>query len=194
MRKLSANQPVESQLQSFYQHHCQLYDTRPLYVLPSSQAAYQEGRGTIEQVIALEPLIEKSLEFNNPVRIAFIDFTKAFDSVKLEKLWTILETTSVDRGYINILRQTYDSASAQIKTDLGITRPFEILKGVKQGDILSALLFCIVITIVIWKAESDCMSGFTIGGQLISNLAYADDISLRNSSQRELQKLLDCLV
>ena len=53
---------------------------------PSSHAAYQEGRGTIEQVIALEQIIEKSLEFKNPVHIAFMDFTKVFDSVKLEKL------------------------------------------------------------------------------------------------------------
>ena len=162
---------------------------RDLYAsFPSSQAAYQEGRGTIEQVSALEQIIEKSLEFNNPVHVAFIDFTKAFDSVKLEKQWNILETTSVHRGYINILRRTYDNSTAQIKTDLGITRPVKILKGVKQGDVLSALLLCIVITTVIWKAEPDCMSGFTIGGQLIANLAYADDISLTNSSQRELQK------
>ena len=43
---------------------------------PDSQAAYQPGRGTIEQVIALEQIIEKSIEYNNPEYIAFIDFTK----------------------------------------------------------------------------------------------------------------------
>ena len=56
-----------------------------------SQAAYQPGRGTIEQIIALEQIIEKSIEFNNPVYIAFIDFTKAFDSIKLDKLWHLLK-------------------------------------------------------------------------------------------------------
>jgi len=50
---------------------------------PASQAAYQPGRGTIEQIFALEQIIEKAIEFNNHVFIVFIDFTKAFDSIKL---------------------------------------------------------------------------------------------------------------
>ena len=72
----------------------------------ASQAAYQPGRGTIEQIIALEQIIEKSIEFNNHVRIAFIDFTKAFDSIKLDKLWKLLETTSMNKRYINLLELT----------------------------------------------------------------------------------------
>ena len=161
---------------------------------PNSQAAYQSGRGTIEQIIALEQIIEKSIEFNNPVHIAFIDYTKAFDSIKLDCLWKLLEDTSMNKKYINLLKLTYDNSTAVIKTDIGITRPVKILKGVKQGDVLSALLFCIVIAAIILKAESDCKSGFSIGGHLLSNLSYADDIAAINRSQEELQAFLDCLV
>ena len=71
---------------------------------PASQAAYQPGRGTIEQIIALEQIIEKSIEFNNPVYIAFIDFTKAFDSIKLPRLWKLLESTILNKRYINLLK------------------------------------------------------------------------------------------
>ena len=66
---------------------------------PASQAAYQPGRGSIEQVIALEQIIEKSMEFNNPVHIAFIDFTKAFDSIKLDCLWKLLEKKVLTSTY-----------------------------------------------------------------------------------------------
>ena len=52
---------------------------------PDSQAAYQPGRGTIEQIFALNQMIEKSIEFNKPLYVIFIDFTKAFDSIKLDK-------------------------------------------------------------------------------------------------------------
>ena len=41
--------------------------------MPHSQAAYQPRRSTIEQIIALEQIIEKSIEFNNPIFTAFID-------------------------------------------------------------------------------------------------------------------------
>ena len=144
--------------------------------------------------VPLKQLIEKSIQFNNLVYIAFIDFTKAFDRIKLDCLWRLLEKTNINKRYIRLLKSTYDNSTASIKTDIGIFRPVKILKGVKQGDILSALLFCIVIATFILEAESECKSGFSIGGQLLSNLTYADDIAATNRSQRELQTFLDCLV
>ena len=102
---------------------------------PASQAAYQPGRGTIEQIFALEQIIEKAIEFNNPVFIVFIDFTKAFDSIKLGCLWKLLGETSINKRYIKLLKSTYDDSTASIKTDIGISRPVKILKGVKLVEI-----------------------------------------------------------
>ena len=84
--------------------------------------------------------------------------------------------------------------TAVIKTGIGITLPVRILKGVKQGGVLSALLFCIVTAAIILKTESDCKSGFSIGGHLLSNLSYTDGIAATNASQEELQAFLDCVV
>ena len=81
-----------------------------------------------------------------------------------------------------------------METDIGVTRPVRFLKGVKQGDVLPALLVCIVIAAIILKTESDCKSGFSIGGHLLSNLSYADDIAATNTSKEELQAFLDCVV
>ena len=53
----------------------------------SSQAAYQPGRGTIEQILALEQIIEESIEFNDRVHITLIDLKIAFDCVRLSQLW-----------------------------------------------------------------------------------------------------------
>ena len=172
--------------------------------LPSSQAAYQPGRNTIEQIISLEQMIEKSLEFNLPMHIVFIDFKKAFDSLKLESLWSLLETTPINKAYIHLLKLTYDGSTASIKCDIGITRIINILRGVKQGDILSPLLFCIVIAAVLYKTEEDTKhcrppdqdctySGYSIGGQVISNLGYADDIAAINANKYNLQMFLSKL-
>ena len=70
----------------------------------------------------------------------------------------------------------------------------KILKGVKQGDVLSALLFCIVISAIVTKAKEDCQTGFSNAGQLLSNLTYADDIALKNRIQQDLQQCIDSLV
>ena len=161
--------------------------------LSPSQAAYQPGRGTIEQIIALEQIIEKSIEINNPLYLIFVDFTKAFDSIKLPFLWKLLAETSINKKYINLLKCTYDNSGACIKSDIGISRHIDILKGVKQGDILSAILFCIVIASIILKTESVCSSGFSIGGYLLSNLGYADDIAVLNNSSVNIQQYIDTL-
>ena len=154
---------------------------------PETQAAYQPGRGTIEQILALEQIIEKSIEFNNPVHITFIDFKKAFDSVKLSSLWMLLDKTSINKKYINLLKQSYENSNAYIKTEFGTSRCVDILKGVKQGDVLSAILFCIVIAALVLQVENECTSGFSIGGHTLSNLSYADDIAVISNSRCELQ-------
>ena len=148
-----------------------------LYVsFPDSQAAYQPRRGTIEQIITLEQIIEKSIEFNSPVSIAFIYFTEAFDSIK----------TSLNKRYINLLKLTYDKSTAAIKTDIGIYRQIKIPKGVKQTVLHSNIA-------IILKSETECNSGFSIGGHLLSNLNCADDIAAISGSCQELQAFLDCL-
>ena len=86
-------------------------------------------------------MIEKSIEFNKPLYVIFIDFTKAFDSIKLDKLWSILNKTPFNKNYINLLKLLYDGSQASIKTDLGNSRFVNIKKGVKQGDMLSAIFF-----------------------------------------------------
>ena len=162
--------------------------TNDLYsCLPISQAAYQPGRGTVEQIFALSQMIEKSIEFNKPLYLVFIDFTKAFDSIKLDKLWSILDKTPLNKNYINLLKSVYDGSQASIKTDLGNTRFVDIRKGVKQGDMLSAILFCVALAAVILKTEEVCSTGFSIGGHIISNLSYADDIALSNTCPANLQ-------
>ena len=106
--------------------------TNDLYsCLPISQA----GRGTVEQIFALSQMIEKSIEFNKPLYLVFIYFTKAFDSIKLDQLWSILDKTPLNKNYINLLKSLYDGSQDSIKTYLSNTRFVDIRKGVKQGDI-----------------------------------------------------------
>ena len=171
---------------------------RDLYAsLPNTYAANQPGRGTIEQIFTLQQIIEKSIEFNNPVHIAFIDFTKAFDSIKLPNLWKLLDKTTINKKYINLLKSTYENSKALVQTDIGTSRCVDILKGLKQGDVLSGILFCTVIAglaALIQQTESECQSNYPIGGSLLSNFSYADDIVALSNSRSDLQHFLDILV
>lgn len=58
----------------------------------------------IEKIFSFEDIIEKkkSIEFNNPMYTAFIDFAKAFESVRLPSLWKYLDETRRNKKYTNL--------------------------------------------------------------------------------------------
>ena len=58
---------------------------------------------------------------------------------------------------------------------------------------LSAILFCVALAAVMLKTEESCNSGFSIGGRIISNLSYADDIALTNECPIKLQSFVNRL-
>ena len=58
--------------------------------LRCEQAGFRKGRGTTEQVFILRNIIEQSIEWQAPLYINFVDFTKAFDSLDRSRLWKIL--------------------------------------------------------------------------------------------------------
>ena len=118
--------------------------------LPIEQAAYQPGHSTIQQIQTIQQIIEKSIEFQQPCVISFIDYTKAFDSIDQTKLReTLYNFTNIDPSYINLLAKIYENAKSKVRTNFGTTNLFRLLKGVIQGDISLAILFCIVLLTIL---------------------------------------------
>ena len=58
---------------------------------------------------------------------------------------------------------------------------------------LSAILFCVALAAVILKTEDSCQSGYPIGGRILSNLSYADDIAVVNDRLTNLQSFINAL-
>ena len=60
------------------------------YELKDVQAGFRKGRGSRDQIANIHWIIEKAREFQKNICFCFIDYTKAFDCVHDDKLWTIL--------------------------------------------------------------------------------------------------------
>ena len=162
--------------------------------LPRNQAAYQRGRSTTEQIQSLQQLIEKCNEFNRSAAICFIDYTKAFDSIDQQKLWNALRKyTDVQPAYINILAALYQSSKARIRTDIGTTRLISLLRGVKQGDLASAILFCIALMVILIITFEGYDSGVSVGGEMLSDKGYADDIAIIANTVKLMNEILSKL-
>ncbi len=72
--------------------------------------------------------------------------------------------------------------------------PFEIRSGVRQGCALSPTLFNYIIDGILGQALQD-YPGVQVGATVhVSDLAYADDIVILNSSYSEMQGLLEDVI
>jgi len=81
--------------------------------------------------------------------ILFLDQEKAFDRVDHTFLLLILEKFGFGPNFIKWIMICYQSSKARIKVNGHLSDPFPILRGVRQGDPLSPLLFTLVIECLI---------------------------------------------
>ena len=90
-----------------------------------------------------------------------------------------------------LLRNLYAGQEATVTTGYGTTDWFQIGKGVRQGCILSSYLFNLYAEYIMRNAGLDeVQAGIKIAGRNISDLRYANDITLRAESKEELKSLL----
>ena len=70
-----------------------------------------------------------------------MDITKAYDSVDRSALITILKQYRVPQQLIDIIKELYTGTWCCVRTAEGTSEDFEVKTGVRQGCILSPLLF-----------------------------------------------------
>ena len=118
-----------------------------------------------------------------------VDYAKVFDCVDHNTLWKILQEMGIPDHLTRLLRSLY--AEATVRTGHGTTDWFQIGKGVRQGCILSPCLFNLYAEYIMGNAGLDeAQAGIKIAGRNIDNLKYADDTTLIEESEEELQSLL----
>ena len=65
--------------------------------LPDVQAQVQRGRGTRDQTANIPWIMDQARTFQNNIYFCFIDYAKAFDCVRHNKLWKILKEMVISR-------------------------------------------------------------------------------------------------
>ena len=158
--------------------------------LPLEQAGFRKKRGTRDHIANLRWILEIAKERNNNVFLCFIDYSKAFDCVDHNTLWNVLHKMGAPPHLIHLMKNLYLDQEAKIKTEDGDTEWFGIGKGVRQGCILSPMLFNIYGENIMRAAVGDSNAGVRLGSRKINNLRYADDTTLVASTAEELGELI----
>jgi hypothetical protein len=179
--------------------------TKPLDpFLRGAQNGFRRGRSTIQHVLALRRLIEETkLSSSASLYILFVDFRKAFDTIKWSELWAVLKAYRIPNKIIAAIRAVYVSSKAQARTADGLSEAFEFFAGVKQGCCLSPFLFIIMIDFVMRRATDGCedlgvlvrrRNGSRQPAQFVTDTGFADDIAVMSSIIEKLQTLTNRMV
>jgi hypothetical protein len=112
-----------------------------------AQGGFRQGFNTSDQAFVLNHIIDKAKHIKSQVYCAFVDFRKAFDTVRHEHLWDRLQTYGVDGAFLACVQSLYAQSQACVSVNGELTGYEKLLVGVRQGDPLSPTLFGIYIEI-----------------------------------------------
>ena len=114
---------------------------------------------------------------SSDVYVCVMDMKKAFDTVQHSVLFTKLLERGIPPTYVRLLMVMYSRQSANVRWSNECSKQFPITNGVKQGAVLSAILFCVYID-DLFSVLRRKRNGCWIDDNFYGMLGYADDIML----------------
>ena len=127
-------------------------------VLPESQCGSRHGRSTIDMIFVAQQLQERCCEQHQDIYMAFVDLTKAFDTVNQDLLWNILHKFSCPPTFIAILQQFHTGMCAQVAMAGSQSSSFPVEVGVKQGCVLAPIIFNLLLVAITLVSHRDLQS------------------------------------
>ena len=161
-------------------------------VISKNQLGFMPGNRCSDALIILYNLFNRyCLRDSKYIYACFVDFKKAFDTVPRHILFQKLLSHNITGKFYNTIKNMYTQDFACVNTGENMTEKFRINQGVKQGCILSPLLFNIFVsdlTTALDNGESDPVKlDSTV---TLNSLIWADDLLLLSESERGLNNML----
>ena len=157
--------------------------------LDELQFSYQEEVSTSMCTWLAVESISHFLRNGNDVYTCLMDMSKAFDTVKHSTLFSKLLEQGLPPIIIRYILVSYKHQQANVRWNGQESRFFPISNGVKQGAILSAILYCIYTNGIFQELRRSNIGCF-IGRNYVGVLGYADDLYLIAPCIDALQEML----
>ena len=149
-------------------------------LLSRCQHGFRAGRSCLTNLLTTWDQVTRQLQAGSSVDVAYLDITKAFDTVNHRLLLLKLENLQVHPAVIGWIRSFLEERTFQVRVDGSLSEPTAAPSGVPQGSVLGPLLFLAYINDL--PRELGC---FTV--------IFADDVKLACPSAQAplLQAALD---
>ena len=126
-------------------------------------------------------MVEKILEVQGSMALGFVDLEKPFETVPIEMVRATLRKMEVPEVEVRMVEGMYEKTTARVVVGEGALEEFEVKIGLRQGSVLSPLLFIAVL---------DLISRKTVMKDAMKKLLYAEYLALVANGKQELQETL----
>jgi hypothetical protein len=137
-------------------------------------------------------ILEKKWEHNETVHQLFVDFKKAYDSVRMEVLYNILIEFGVPMKLVRLIKMCLNEMYSKVRIGRQLSDSFPVQKGLKQGDALSPLLFDFALEYAIRKVQENQVGLKSNGTHQLLN--YADDVNILGDDIDAINKNTQTLI
>ena len=168
--------------------HCILTMFSRYFKSCDSQFGFKSKIGCTHAIFAVRKIVEFYVENNSTINLCFMDISKGFDKVNNYVLLLKLMKRNLPVSLIKLLYYWFSISSNQVRWCNVLSDPYKLLAGVRQGGILSPVLFSIYIDDFV-KAFNK--RGCRYKGLSASIIVYADDILLLSPTLHELQCMIN---
>eukprot|EP00924_Labyrinthula_sp_SR-Ha-C_P002613 augustus_masked-scaffold_13-processed-gene-1.0-mRNA-1 protein AED:1.00 eAED:1.00 QI:0/-1/0/0/-1/1/1/0/1019 len=150
------------------------------------QAGFRNSRSTMQKIEAVHTIIKETLKRKIYLRILFIDFAKAFDSISHKFMKLALEEHHVPKKLIKLITTLYDKTKVFVSDSGEKSSLVNIKRGVLQGDSLSPSIFILCLDSIMKRIKNNTLQGTNLHNQSFRYFAFADDLVILTRNDEEI--------
>ena len=146
-----------------------------------NQAGFISKRSIFNHIRLAKAIINYVEVMEENGTIVSLNQEKAYDKICHDYLWKILKAFGLPQQFTKTIRSLYQHANTQVVINGVFSTPFQVTRGVRQGDPLSCPLFDLAIEPLACSLRNDlACQGLSIPGldeNVLVNM-FADDTTL----------------
>lgn len=150
--------------------------------ISDAQFGFRKGRSTVDAIFILNSLVQKYLNDNKRLYVIFVDMMKCFDSVYRNGLWFKLYNCGIQGKLLSIIRDMYQKVKSCVKSCSSYSDYFLYAVGLRQGEVMSPLLFSLFVEDLELYLQSEIEAGLTLDDIVLILLLFADDMAIIGKS------------
>jgi hypothetical protein len=95
------------------------------------QCGFRRNRSLTDQIFCIRQIVQEKIEYNGTVHQLFVDFKKAYDSVRREVLYSILIEFGVLTKLVRLIKMCLKATYSKVRIDKHLPDNFPIQNGLQ---------------------------------------------------------------